>query len=126
MKSFIFAIFMAIIITAGCLFYTNRLNNLSTELDDQCITILNSIKEEDFEKAWENTQYLEEFLEEKKVILASFIDHNELDKVETNLEQMKVYIAEEKRSDALANCKSLSALFLHFPKNYKVKIENIL
>ena len=42
------------------------------------------------------------------------------------LEQMKVYIAEEKRSDALANCKSLSALFLHFPKNYKVKIENIL
>ena len=126
MKSLISAVLMAVVIIGGCLFYTNKLDDLSLELAEECINILSYIKDDNYDEAKEHTDELDEFLEQKKIILASFIDHNELDKIEMNLEQMKVYIAEENRADSLAYGKALSALFLHFPKNYKVKIENVL
>lgn len=126
MKSLISALLIAAVIITGGLFYTRKLDELSEQLGEKCTDILSGVTDGDFNEAKKRAGELREFMDSKRVLLESCIDHSELDKIEINLEQMTVYIAEEKRADALAYGKALSNLFHHLPKNYQVRTENIL
>ena len=53
-------------------------------------------------------------------------NHAELDNIEMNLAELKRYTEGEAHTDAISKSSVLDFLFAHLPKNYKLRLENIL
>ena len=108
------------------MYATNKLNDVSDYLIDVCEDTRNKIEEDDFEGAKELADKMKKCLEDNYNMFATSIDHNEVDKIEMNINQMQVYIEKKQKADALAFANVLVGLFEHLPKDYKLKLENIL
>lgn len=126
MKSLIIAILIAATIIFGGIYATNKLSDVSVYLIDICEKTSELIENEDFEKAEELAEEMKKSIEENYNMFAISIDHNEVDKIEMNIDQMQIYIKEQQKADALAFGNVLLGLFEHLPKDYKLKLENIL
>ena len=124
MKSLIIAIIIASIIVFGGVYATNRLSDVSEKLIDMCEEMNESIEENDFKKADKLIEKISKYVDENYVMFATSIDHNEIDKIEMNVNQMKSYIKEKQKADALSFGNVLLGLFEHLPKDYKLKLEN--
>lgn len=126
MKSLIISIIIAAGIVGGSLAYSEYIDGLSEQLCAYGDDIKELLADEDFPKAAEELSSLSDFIESKKLSLASTTDHNNIDNIERNIAELKAYTAGGQKYDALAKCELLNALFEHLPKNYTVNLENIL
>ena len=126
MKSFVTALVITAAIVAGSLFYSMHIDDLSQEMEKSNQEIMELLHAGDFEQAEERVQALSDFVDEKKIALATTMDHSELDRIEMNLSELRGYVEGGMKTDALARCEVLDVLFRHLPKNYKLKLENIL
>lgn len=126
MKSLIIAILIAVIIIFGGIYATNKLSDVSDNLIEICEQASELIQNEEFETAGELLEKMKESVDENYIMFAVSIDHNEIDKIEMNLDQMQIYIKEHQKADALAFGNVLLGLFEHLPKDYKLKLENVL
>ena len=126
MKSVVVALLILAVIVGGSVVYTNNLDKVSKNLvlkNDKLYTL---ISEEKFDEASKLLSELDDEIDEKRILLASVIDHTELDKIVLNIAQAKAYVSEHKKDDSLSYVSGLDSMFSHIPKNYHVKIENIL
>lgn len=126
MKSLIVAISIAVTIIFVGIYSTEKLNDISVYLTDVCEEASSFVEKGDYKRAGELAKEMEKCVEDNYNMLAASIDHNEVDKIEMNIKQMKTYIEERQKADALAFGNVLLGLFEHLPKDYKLKIENIL
>ncbi len=126
MKSLIIAILIATVIIFGGIYATDKLGDISSYLLDLCEQTSDAVKNDDFQVAGELIGEMEGCVEENYIMFATSIDHNEIDKIEMNIKQMQVYIEQEQKADALAYGNVLIGLFEHLPKDYRLKLENIL
>lgn len=126
MRSFITSLIIAALIISGTVFYTHRIEVVSEKLLKDNRTIISSLKEEDFETASALTSDMAEYVNDKKISLAIIMDHTDLDKIESGIAELEGYIDGRIKTDALAKCNTLDVMIRHMPKNYKLKIENIL
>lgn len=126
MKSFIVSLIIGITVIAGTVFYTHRIEVVSEKLSKDNKKLIEVLNDEDFEKALELTNNMDDYVNEKKLSLAIIMDHTDLDKIEMGIAELKGYIEGEIKTDALAKCNSLDVMLRHMPKNYKLKIENVL
>ena len=58
-------------------------------------------------------------------VLAFYIEHNELEKVETNFSSAKSYIVNEKNEDAYADLEKTKYVLQHINDKYSINWENI-
>ena len=126
MKSLVIAITIAFIIIFAGIYSTNKLSDISEYLIELGEEIREKIEEDDFVGAKSCVDEMKKCVEENYNIFATTIDHNEIDKIEMNVNQMRVYIEKHQKADALAFANVLDGLFEHLPKDYKLKLENIL
>lgn len=126
MKSLIIAIIIATLIIFGGVYATEKLSDVSEYLIDLCEQTTKKIEEDDFEMAKSLADEMKKCVDDNYNMFATSIDHNEIDKIEMNINQMQVYIDKHQKADALAFANVLTGLFEHLPKDYKLKIENIL
>ncbi len=126
MKSVLIAVLIALVIIFSGIYSTEKLEDMSVYLIDKCNQANEEIKAENFENAEKYVSEIESFVEENYTMFASTIDHNEVDKIDMNIDQMKIYIKEHQKADALAYGNVLIGLIEHLPKDHKLKIENIL
>lgn len=126
MKSVIVALLILTVIIGGSIIYTNNLDEVSKNLVSKNDKLYTLISEEKFEEASVLLSELDEEINKKRLLLASVIDHTEIDKITLNIAQAKAYVNEKKREDSLSFVSGLDSMFSHIPKNYHVKIENIL
>lgn len=126
MKSFFTALIIALVIAAGTFFYTHNIEVISEKLLADNRRIITCIKDNEYEEAYELTKNMDEYMNETKISLAVIMDHSDLDKIESGIAELESYILSEIKSDALAKCNALDVLIRHMPKNYKLKIENVL
>ncbi len=117
---------IAVTIVLGSLFYTVHIEKVSEELSGINNRIMACLTEDDMDGAADALGQLTEYLEKKRVILAATGDHADFDRIEMSVSEMSGYISCGYRTDALSQCKVLSFLFEHLPKNYQMKLENIL
>lgn len=115
---------MTIIING--IIFSIYIEGLSDEMLIYSSEISYLLDEENFDLALKKTNELSDFIEEKKVMLASTTDHNKLDEIEKTLAELASYIESRKKHDSLAKCEVLDFLFEHFPRDYMLKAENIL
>lgn len=126
MKSVVVALLILAVIVGGSVVYTNNLDKVSKNLVSKNDKLYTLISEEKFDEASKLLSELDDEIDEKRILLASVIDHTELDKIVLNIAQAKAYVSEHKKDDSLSYVSGLDSMFSHIPKNYHVKIENIL
>lgn len=126
MKSVITVIIMAAALIGGGIIYMNRLHSVSEELIRMNGEIEEAVKNDRFDDASYKIDELYGYLDEKEPYFEAFGDHEELDKIKMNLAELDEYIAADYKTDAAAKVKVLDFLFNHLPKNYQLKMENIL
>lgn len=126
MKSFITSLIIAIIIISSSFFFTHSIEKTSKKLLKDNREIIELIENNDYENAYSLTKDMQEYVNKKKISLAVIMDHGDLDKIESSIAELESYIDHEIKSDALAKCNTLDVIIRHMPKNYKLKIENVL
>lgn len=126
MKGVIISVFIAVCIIVGSVAYTSHIGKVSDELGKINDEIMVCLDSEDYEQAAEKIKQLTDYLDKKRTLLAATGNHEEFDKIEMNISEMSGYTDGEKQTDAISRCKVLSFLFEHLPKNYEMKLENIL
>ncbi len=126
MKGVIISLCIAVVMIAGSIIYTSHIDSVSEEFASMNRNIIMALEEEDFEAAERETVKMAEYLDKKDAVLAATGNHEELDTIEINVSELVSYIHGGQQADALARCNVLGFLFEHLPKNYKLKLENIL
>lgn len=126
MRSFIFSIIIGILLVTGSIIYTNHMEKLSTELIECNDIIYSLIEEENYSEAEKMIESLSMYIENKTVILAATGNHEEIDKIEITIAQLRQFISQKSCADALAFSRALDVQLKHLPKNYRLRLENIL
>lgn len=126
MKGVIISACIAVVLIAGSIAYTNHIDTVSENFVEMNQSIVMALEEDDFETAEKEIVKMVEYMDKKATVLAATGNHEDLDKIEMNLSELVSYIRGGNQTDALARCNVLGFLFEHLPKNYKLKLENIL
>ncbi len=125
MKSMI----IAAILLAGVLFggaaYTKKLTVVSIELMKINKEIQLELEAENYENAKDKIGEMSEYLTENEPVLSAMGNHEEIDKMQMNIAELYRYSNGEMQVDALSKSEVLDFLYLHLPKNYRLKLENI-
>ncbi|MDD6214078.1 MAG: DUF4363 family protein [Firmicutes bacterium] len=126
MKSFVTAMSIALIIVIGGIAFNICINDLSDELIDTCEKITEHLNDRDFSAASKQILEMSEFIDRKKLIFASVLNHENIDEIELCVSELQGYTDSKYLVEALVRCKKLKHLFEHLPSNYRVTMHNIL
>lgn len=126
MRSLVVSLVIGVAIVWGSVAYTARLESLSKEMLAVNSQIMDYIEHEEWDKAEAKIQYLYNFVNDRRMAMEATGDHEVLDKIEMNISELIAYNDAEMKADAMAKCQILDFLITHLPKNFKLKIENIL
>ena len=126
MKSFVISIILAACIIGGGIWYAAYLENFSDRLLEQNDEIRLLVSAEKYSDAREAEEVLSKAWESGKNVIASTLDHGNIDDIEKSLAEIKAYTYEEEKADALAKCEVLSVMLEHLPNSCSFRLENIL
>ena len=126
MRSVIVALTIIVISVGGSIIYTNHLEDTANEmmLKNNRITI--NILNEKYNDAEIEIKSLKKFVREKRTVLDAVGNHQELDDIEGELAKLLAFAHEEDKNQALSKCYMLEFLIESLPRNFKLKLENIL
>ena len=117
---------IALIIVIGGIAFNICINDLSDELIVRCEKITDLLSGSDFSGASEQISEMSEFIDRKKLIFASVLNHESIDEIELCVSELQGYSDNKYLVEALVRCKKLTHLFMHLPANYRVTMHNIL
>ena len=129
LKEFIFCFLILIIILFGnnqTQNYTKEsVKNISEQLTQLRQNLINKDDKIDEEKAKSEMENVEKEWENRHDKLAYFIEHDELEKVETNITALKSYIETKKYEESISELDKAEFLLKHIQDKYAFNLENI-
>ena len=129
LKEFIFCFLILIIILFGnnqTQNYTKEsVKNISQQLTQLRQNLINKDDKIDEEKANTEMENVEKEWENRHDKLAYFIEHDELEKVETNITALKSYIETKKYEESISELDKAEFLLKHIQDKYAFNLENI-
>lgn len=126
MRGVIISCFIAVAIIAGSLWYTHKIEEISAELVNINDNAKQCLYDEDFDGAKNEIEKLTECIERNRTMLAATGNHEDFDKIEMNISEAMGYVTGFEKTEAISHCNVLGFLLEHLPKNYRLKLENIL
>lgn len=126
MKTFILAVIIAALLVGGGMLFNFSIGNLSDKLMADCDKITELIDSGSFEEASKNISEMTDFMDKKKIILASIINHENIDDIELCISELQGYADKNIGIEAHVKCRKLKHLLEHLPANYKVTLQNVL
>lgn len=126
MKSFITALCIAVALIIASSFSTKHLEQIASSLENTNNKVADAIRKDDFDTAVKEIAELSDYLAQCEPFFAATGNHEEIDNIEMNLAELRIYAMGGFRYDALSKSEVLSFLFNHLPKNSRLKLENIL
>lgn len=126
MRSFITAVILFAVLIGGGIFLVDYIEDISDELRQQNEYITQLIEDDDLEKAAEHIDKMREYMDKKRKIVSTTMDHGYADTIEIYICELEKYVDCKSKNDALARSRVLDMLFEHLPRNYRLKWENIL
>lgn len=125
MKNVVISLILFIVMIVGITFSLKYLNKASHDLGNLSDEIEQSITDNNWDKAYKSSiEYTEKWKDYAKKIKL-FLDHQEMDKIETELWKLPQYIKEETKDESLATVHVLKFLVDHISELEKVNIQNI-
>lgn len=126
MKSFIVAMSIFAVLVVGGMAFNYSLNATTEELLKSCEGIENSIKSGKIDEAYDKGQKLSEYIDGKKPLLSSILDHSNIDEIEEQISELVGYTEQNETEYALVAIKKLEHMFNHLPENYALTLQNVL
>ena len=126
MKSVVISIVIALAIVAGSVAYGNHMHKVSDTLISINDKLIEEIDGENYEQAENVLENAIMYIESNRTMLSAMDNHESIDKIELNIYELYEYIKGEEKTDALSKCRMLGVLYKHLPKDYELKLENIL
>ena len=126
MKSFWAAVIIAVLLIGGGILFNKNIDNVTDELSEKEKRITALIEDKDFQSAKKEIDGIKKYIDEKMIVLASVVDHKNIDEIELCVAEIEGYAKEGDKTGAMARCKKLEHLIGHLPINYKVTLQNIL
>ena len=111
LKSEIVLLVLLAAVIGGASSYSIYLESISRELTKKSEAIAVCLSKNDTKSAYRMTTELEDYLERKKIPLASTIEHSYVDEIDKNIKMLSVYTREGQTSDAKAHLEVLYMLF---------------
>ena len=126
MKSFVIAmVILAVLIASGILFDL-CLSDTSKTLLESCAEIDKDIRDTKFESAYARTEELSEYIDGKKPLLSSILDHSNIDEIEKEISTLSGYTEKGDMVNSVVSVKNLKHILEHLPQNYALQLQNIL
>lgn len=125
MRSLIAVFVLSAAIVAGGMYCTRQTDKLMSELMQEIGKIEEEVESESFAKASELLDGVKDTIDDNSLLLASYIDHGELNKIELYIAQLEVYLRQEEKNASLVCSNTLNKLFVSLPEDYNVKLENV-
>lgn len=126
MKSFWAALVIAVFLIGGGILFNMNIDNVTEELSEKEEKITSLIEKENFLDAKAEIDGLKKYIDDKMIVLASVVDHKNVDEIELCVAEIEGYAMEKSKTHALTKCKKLEHLISHLPINYSVTLQNIL
>lgn len=126
MKSFIIAMSIFAVLIASGIGFNFCLNNTSERLLRSCEEISDDIEEAKMQEAYAKSKELSEYIDGKKPILSSILDHSSVDEIEKQISEVIGFAGQNDVIDAVVSVKKLKHMFEHLPENYSLRLQNIL
>jgi len=126
MKSFWVALAIAAFLVGGGILFNMNIDNVTKDLSEKEEKITNLIEKESFDGAEKEIEELKKYIDDKMIVLASVVDHKNVDEIELCVAEIEGYTKEKSKTHALTKCKKLEHLISHLPINYSVTPQNIL
>ena len=128
-KEIIICIIIFILIIIGNIltekYTSNSVEVITRSLKDLRKDILNNIENVDKKYTLEKINEVDENWHKYYNLLAYFIEHNELEKAETNLIAVKSYIEGEEYGEGISKIDETIFVLEHIERKYKVTLQNI-
>lgn len=126
MKSFWAAVVIAVLLIGGGILFNKNIDNVTEEMSEKEKRITELVENKDFDGAKKEIDALAKYIDDKMIVLASVVDHKNIDEIELCVAEIEGYTKEKIKSEALTKCKKLEHLINHLPINYSVTLQNIL
>ena len=122
---------ICIVIVVAIIFGNNITQNYTKESIETMSKSLDSLREELVKEEVDNMQAKQKVdeiygqWEERHKKLAYYIEHNELEKIETGLTEMKSFIETEEYTESIDKLDTSAFLLKHVEDRYAFNLENI-
>ena len=126
MKSFFVAMVIFAVLVASGIAFNFCLNGTANKLLEDCERIDKYIEDGNFESAHTDAEGISEYIDGKKPLLSSILDHSNIDQIEQEVSELLGYTKEENRVNSVVSVKKLQHLIEHLPENYALRLQNIL
>ncbi|MBR4173510.1 MAG: DUF4363 family protein [Clostridia bacterium] len=126
MKSFVIAMTIFLVLVVSGIAFDFCLNVTSKELLESCEAITEDIKAGNMSNAYDKSAELSEYIDSKKPLLSSILDHSNIDEIEEQISEILGYTEEQDAAKASVAARKLKHMFNHLPENYSLALQNIL
>lgn len=128
-KELIICIIIIILIIIGNILtekYTaNSVKSILESLSQLREEIINNFENVNRENSLEKVKKIEEDWRKYYYLLAYFIEHDELEKIETSLIGVESYLEAEEYGEGVAKIDETVFILQHIEKKYKVSLQNV-
>jgi len=125
-KEFVICLIIIALIAIGNFFSRDYTKKSGEEILDSLQQIKQAVEaKEDDVKVKEKLEETEKIWKNKQDKLAYFIEHNELEKIDTNLVLLKSYIETEEHDETIREINELAFLVKHIEEKYAFNLKNI-
>ena len=125
MKNVVITLITSIIMIVAISFSIKYLNDASEDVLSLNQKIQENVNNDNWDKAYKSTMELIEKWDDYSKKIKVFINHQEIDSIEIELQKLPQYIKEQTKDESLASIHVLSFLLEHIAKSEKLKLENI-
>ena len=126
MKSFFIAISIFAVLLFSGFAFNYCLDSTSQKLLESFERISVQVENGDFEGANKRAEELSEYLDNKKPLMSSILDHGNIDEIEKEISGLLGYTENQDKTNSEVCLKKLEHMFKHLPENYELRLENIL
>ena len=126
MKSFFVAMAILALLIASGIAFDHCLNDTTSTLLASCEKIDKDIRDGNFKAAFEEAGGLSEYIDNKKPLLSSILDHSAIDEIEKEISTLLGYTEKTDSVNSVVGIKNLKHMLKHLPENYTLKLQNIL
>ena len=124
-KETVICIIIVIAIFSLDMFTQNYTNHAVADISDRFSSLRGNILKEDKDQMDEELKKLDENWNKMHDKLAYYIEHDELEKVDTAIVQVKSFVENEEIPSAIAELETGKFVLEHIERKYKFNLQNI-
>ena len=124
-KEIVITIIVLILIVVGNIVTQNNTNKSVEEMSYELENLKQEIENKNWDESNKKMEEIEKMWEEKNEVMAYYIEHNELEKVQTEIAKTKADVESKESAMAIESIENCNFILEHIKDKNALKIVNI-